>query len=70
MRCIYIYDPVAHRIVESNDVTGKPQAECELIRVEMLLRCVCPCEVFDSLEYGTPDGVNRRWLIAETTSHH
>ena len=70
MRCIYMYDADAKQILESHDVTSKSPVERELIRIEMLLRCEYPCEVFDSMEYGTPYGVNRRWLIAETFAAH
>lgn len=70
MRCIFIYDTAARRILESQDVTRKTPFDRELIRIGMLLRCDYPSEVFDSEENGVPYGVNRRWLMAATQSVH
>jgi hypothetical protein len=50
MRHIYIYDPEKMRIVEAQDVTNASEADCERIRLDMLMRCKFPCDVVDSLE--------------------
>lgn len=62
MRYLFTYDPAAHQIVEAHEVASLCQRDREFLRLEMLLRCGYPCDVFDSDESGTPYGVNRRWL--------
>lgn len=70
MRYLFTHDPAAHQIVEAHEVARSCQRDREFLRLEMLLRCYYPCDVFDSDESGTPCVVNRRWVVASTRHCH
>jgi len=68
MRLIYMHNNVTGAVIESHDVTDQTEVHCELLKLEMLARCHCPCDVFDSCEDGMPSDRKNRSRIGASAS--
>lgn len=74
MRLIYMHNNATGAVIESHNVTDKTEEQCEFLKLEMLARCYCPCDVFDSCEDGMPSERKNRSRVREpaanSLAHH
>lgn len=71
MRKIFLYDPRNSRVVEEYDLSHSSVTDCEMLKIQLLLRCPFPYEVIDTAGHEIPcrcnDASFRNSLMGRTT---